>query len=235
MNAPYTLKSEDWRAYRHAVTGADLPGKSEVVDNVGWNRDSLMRWAAWLASKGESYRAVRDEKADTGTLAHLFIEQDLRGAETCSPEGVPPSMFERAHVALAAWRSWWCLFRAQHDVDVLAIELPLVDSEMGFGTTIDAVLRVDGAVLVVDWKTGKLHDEMIVGLAAQRRCWNIHCAEKCLDGLIVRCPVDGSPAEEVRLPRALLDKGAMAFAAALALHQLRNGIKMPAPMAQEGF
>lgn len=235
VSAPYTLKPEDWRCYRHVITDAPLPGKSEVVDNIGWNREPLMDWAAWCGRRGEYHRAIRDEKADTGTLAHLFIEQTLRGQEVRAPEGVPPEMFERALVALAAWQAWWDFFRVAHTVEVLAIELPLVDSEMGFGTTIDVILRVDGAVVVVDWKTGSLHDEHIIGLAAQRRAWNVHSAAKCFEGLIIRCPGDGSPAAEVRIPSALLDKGAMAFAAALALHQLRNDIVMPAPTPEEGF
>jgi len=229
MNAPVKLKGDDWRDYRHPVTRAKLPGKSEIVENIGWNRDGLMAYAHHCAKNGANHWADRQFKADTGTLTHTFIEQTLRGEEVRGPSGISPRMMALALVGLAAFNAW----RAKHTVEVVALEVALVDGEMGFGCTLDAALRVDGVLVIADWKTGSAHDEMIIGMAAYWHMWNRHNAEKVHEAMVLRCPTDGSAAVEYRIGTDLLAKGAVAFTAALTLERIRSSIKLPTPVAVE--
>lgn len=221
----------DWREYRHAVTRAKLPGKSEVVDNIGWKTPGLMHYAWKCGIEGKHYQRDRQGKADRGTLAHHWIEQTLRGEPLTPIEGATEEMVvgaTRAFEAFQAWRAAKAFF------DVLAVEVPLVDSAMGFGSTIDAVLRVGDwssppRGVVTDWKSGKIYPEMVVGMAAQLHLWNLHNPpeQRIQDALIVRFPVDGTPAQEVFLGPEILQQGTIAFVAALTLHNVKSQIKLP--------
>ncbi len=231
MNAPVKLKGEDWRSYLHPVTRAKLPGKSEILDNLGWATEGLMGYAFHCARDGKNPWADRDFKADTGTLAHLFIEQEIRCEEIKAPEGVHPEMMQLALVGLCAWRAW----RAGKTVEVIAVECPLVDGALGYGTTLDAVLRVDGRLAIFDWKIGKLHDEMVIAAAAMWSAWNKNNPEQIHEVIFVRCPTDGTEAVEVRVSGEALLAGAAVFIALLAIESLKSKIKLPAPVAEVGF
>lgn len=211
------------RDYRHAITGAKLPGSTDLVDLLGTSKDGLL-WAAHkLAQQGLCFRTEWDEKAATGTLAHTFIEQRLRGEELVAPEDTPTERRVKAGLALQAWEDW----RAFKTIEPISIETPLVSSLYGYGATHDLVARIDGRVTLTDWKTGKLHDEHVIQLQLNRALWETTSPIKIERGLLVRCPTDGSPAVEVEIPLSLLDASTPVCLALLVLKDTLPKIKLP--------
>lgn len=231
MNAPQGLKMkrDGWREYKHPVTGEKLPGKSDICDNLGITFEVGIGYTLKCQRLGKNPFVARQFSADTGTLAHLFIEQTLGGKEPSAPEGTDPEMVRLALVSLASWKRW----AANKKIRVIALEIPLVDGQLGYGTTIDAVLEVDDVEGIYDWKSGKVHEQMITSSAAIWNVWNKHNAKRIDEVIIVQVPTDGSDAAEYRFGLPLLTVGAACFLAALNHFKAAPGLKLPKPVKQK--
>jgi len=213
------------RDYRHATTGAKLSGTTTVLGLLDLGKSGGMAHAAWkLGMGGQSYSQVWGEKRDTGSLAHVFIEQTFAGVAIAAPDDdVSKTVLAKALRCLDAFERW----RAAHVIEVLGVEVPLVDSQCGFGGTIDLVARIDGVVTIADWKSGAVRKEMILQAAAYSHLWNLHHDVKVEQAMLVHLPPDGSDPSEVVLPLTLLQSSLPIFCALLAIHQTKSVLKLP--------
>jgi hypothetical protein len=96
-----------------------------------------------------------------------------------------------------AWEDW----ANSAALEPVAIEETVWSDRHGFAGTADLVARVDGAMTLLDWKTGKaVYPEAWLQNAAYRVAWN-ECSENgrppVTRGIVVRLPkVEGDPAPE---------------------------------------
>lgn len=108
-----------------------------------------------------NYRTKRDKAADIGTLAHNMIERDILG-HTVEIEG-DPDMIQKAESAYGAYCEW----ADQSKLEIIATEMQLVSETHRFGGTPDAIGRLNGKIVLLDWKTSNsVYGDHLVQLAA---------------------------------------------------------------------
>src|SRR3990172_592548 len=140
------------KAHQQYYAGSTRVRGATTLNNrhLGWGKDGLIFWAWDLGMKGEDYRKVRDKAADIGTLAHKMIEGHYTG-EKPDPAQWAPADWAKAEEAFGAFLAW----ASQHDIVPLANELSLVHNDLMYGGTLDMPATVDGALVYVDFKSGK--------------------------------------------------------------------------------
>jgi PD-(D/E)XK nuclease superfamily protein len=158
---------------------------SAVVDAVGGVK----------AADREKQRA-----ATIGTAIHAGIEWQLRTrlGEDAGPEPVLP---DAAAWAVESWKDWAKTIA----LEPLAIERTVYCEACGYAGTLDLYARVEGALTVLDWKSGRaIYPEAFLQNVAYR-----HAAKRqglpSSQGLIVRVPklVDDPSWEVMAVPETL--------------------------------
>ncbi|MCK5848564.1 MAG: PD-(D/E)XK nuclease family protein [Caldisericia bacterium] len=121
-----------------------LPSVTTVISQL--DKPYLVGWANALGLKGYHFETVRNNAAETGTLAHKMVENYINNKEedfSYHPLYVP------AKRSFDAFQEWLC----EKDIEFLGTEVSLVDGLLGFGGTIDIVAKVDNKLCVIDIKT----------------------------------------------------------------------------------
>lgn len=144
-------------------------GVSTIL-NIEAIGDFLTRWL--LTTFGgqpnplEAHQAYMDSVSTTGTQIHKYIEHDMAGEEDLAKAFAN----EKTIAAIEAYLDW----KKEHKIEVLASERVVHHKEWRCAGTLDAVLRIDGKLYVVDFKTGKFKDRYFTQLAAY---WAMLCNE----------------------------------------------------------
>ncbi len=101
--------------------------------------------AHFYAQTGKAGQAISEEAAKEGTLVHEAVESLLLGQRPEVPETVRP--------AVRAFES----FRAQHEMETVpdGIERRILNRSHRYAGTVDAVVRIDGKLGVLDIKTSQ--------------------------------------------------------------------------------
>lgn len=128
--------------------GKRCPGVTTIVSRFK-DAGGLIHWAWQQGYDGIDYRQKRDEAADAGHLAHDFIECDIHGRELPDTSKNDPELVKLALKALEAFRDW----KSQVKLEIIETETPLVSERYRFGGTFDALARVNGKIVLLDWKT----------------------------------------------------------------------------------
>jgi len=140
-----------------------LPGVTTIIGILA--KPALIHWSWKLGIQGIDYRKFRDEKADAGTLGHLFIMNHLRKRKTDTSEYSKKviNMAENSFLSFLEWEK-------EHKLEPILIEAPLVDEEWGYGGTPDYFGFVNGNPELIDFKTGSgIYDEYIIQVAAYQQ------------------------------------------------------------------
>lgn len=141
-------------------TGKRLPSVTTVLGIL--NKPALMDWAWKCGLAGDDYKAVRDDAGNVGTLAHYLILCHLRNEKPDLSQW-PKDQIDRAENAFLSYLEW----AKGHTVKPLLTEQPLVSDVMGFGGTIDCLAELDGALVLIDHKSGKaIYRDMVYQLGA---------------------------------------------------------------------
>lgn len=121
----------------------------------------LVPWANKLGLAGIDSSKYVDEKADIGSLAHLMIQNDLRGATTDTSE-YSKFVIDKAAICFSKFCSW----KNKHTLEPIFLEKELVSEGERFGGCIDYYGKVDGVLELLDFKTAKaIWDEVDYQLA----------------------------------------------------------------------
>ena len=140
--------------------GRRVPGVTTVLGILA--KPALIHWAWDLGCKGIDYRKYRDKMASVGTLAHYMVECDLRG-DVPELAAYSPEEIALAENCLIKYYEW----RRENDLRPLIVEGAFVSEKHGYGGTIDCYGVLNGALTLIDLKTGKgIYPEMITQLAA---------------------------------------------------------------------
>jgi hypothetical protein len=172
------------------------------------------------AAKGKDYKAVRDQAAERGTIAHYLIECDIKN-EKPDISSYAPMDVERAETAYLAWLDW-CKSRK---LETVASELPIVSEICRAGGTVDWLVRHDGELWLVDHKTSKgIFPEMVYQVAAYTKM----AAEngyKIKDTHILRLDRDTGAFEDYQIKEADIERGFRVFQLCREIYELQKKVK----------
>ncbi|MEU7039827.1 hypothetical protein AB0A77_02060 [Streptomyces varsoviensis] len=107
-----------------------------------------------------AHRRVTKQAADLGSTAHDLFERLARG-ETVNPRHV--------HVDVKPHVRWFQEFLDEVQPEFIHLEETIWSDAHRYAGSFDAIAKVDGEVVVLDWKTSKaVYDSVALQLAAYR-------------------------------------------------------------------
>ncbi len=136
--------------------GTRVPGVSTIVGLLD-KSNFLVPWANRLGLQGIDSRSYVDDKAAVGTLAHALIMADLRG-EVLDTSEYSAWQIGQAETAFLQWLDW----RGKKVIEPILIEEPLVSESYRVGGKPDFYGRVDGTLILMDYKTGGVFREATI-------------------------------------------------------------------------
>ncbi len=206
-----TIKRGGSRFYIDPDDGAiKVPGVTSVGGMTP--KDYLMYWAAKEAAEAavsnwdivselikrdpqgatdylkNAHRRKSGAASDLGTAAHDLFERLARG-EVVNPRSV--------HVDVKRHVRWFSEFLQEVQPEFLFLEETVWSDTNRYAGSFDAIAKVDGEVVIIDWKTSKaIYDSVALQLSAYRFADRIILAE---DGSSVPVPeMAGGAALHVR-------------------------------------
>ena len=148
--------------------GSRVPSVTTILGIL--NKPALLDWAWRCGCDGLDYKAVRDQAADIGTLAHYLILCYLKG-ETPDTSEYSAQDITQAETCLIKYWDW----EKENPIEPVLVEEVLVSERYGFGGTIDCLAKLNGELILIDHKTGKgIYPEMFYQLAAYRALLDEH-------------------------------------------------------------
>lgn len=130
--------------------GIKVPRVTHILSSM-LHEDYLMEWANAMGRfKHIDHTVVSEEAATVGTYTHKSIEDFLREKKQPDFEIIDRQYKTKVYNAFSAFLRWWSII-SQHDIEILMIEQPLVCEY--FGGTLDLLIKIDGKIYLVDFKT----------------------------------------------------------------------------------
>lgn len=126
---------------RYLYNGIPVPRVTEIISKM-IHEDYLMRWANSLGFKRKSYKTEVDGAAKYGSSVHDSIDGYLDGKEMDPFAPKNPTN---------AFLKWWKQINDGNHVEILGKEFALTCP--WFGGTYDLLLKINGRIFVVDFKT----------------------------------------------------------------------------------
>jgi len=160
-----------------------VPGTTTII---GRFKDSggLLYWAfeqGKAAERGEISRLYdkRDEAAESGTIAHSYVEAHIQGVKPIVPESASDAVLAQAEAAFDAYLSWERMTKLK----IVEQEMQLVSEKYQFGGTPDAIGEIDGQLCLTDWKTSNsIYPDYLIQLAAYKQLWEENFPDRPLTG-----------------------------------------------------
>ena len=196
-----------------------VPGVTTVLDNIGWNKRTLMAWQRKKMDAGEDPDAHRDTAALLGTLAHKMIEYWYRGEEpdlSAYPTDLIP-------LAEGAFRNFVDIALAMKFAGT-EMETVVVSNEHRYGGSIDLLgYRNETARILADFKTTEnVYPEHKIQLAAYKRAYEETHDDKIDEAWLFCIGKERGTCAAHQLTEDDLQYGDEAFLAARTLHELHN-------------
>ena len=150
----------------YKVNGKRVKSVTTLINaHLGWSKGALIGWTRKHCLKGDDSMAIMKEAGRVGTLAHVMIEEFIKGG-TVVLDSYSVSEISQAKIAYYSFYEWF----KNKNPKFLETEMKLVSEKYGFGGTFDAVAVVNKKLVILDWKTSNaVHDEFLVQLAAYRQ------------------------------------------------------------------
>ena len=136
-----------------------------INGNLGWSKGALIGWTRKHCLNGDDSMKLLKEAGRIGTLAHIMIEEFIKGG-VVKLDDYTPNEISQAKIAYYSFYNWI----ANNNVEFHETELKLVSEEYQFGGTFDAICEVNGKLVICDWKTSNdVHSEFLIQLGAYRQ------------------------------------------------------------------
>lgn len=150
--------------------------------NLGWNFYPLLNWNLKLMKQGIDPREELKTAGRIGTLAHIMIEQFIKGGSVILDSY---SAKEISHAKQAYYN--FLNFKEDYNPEILETELKMVSEKYKFGGTCDAVATVNNKLMMLDWKSSNsLHEEHKIQIAAYAKMYEEVTGKKIKGAMIVR-------------------------------------------------
>lgn len=105
----------------------------------------------WLKTVGDRADEIRDAQGDKGSTVHKLTDLYDQGEEVSLRDINGEIKFKRSEWAML---EKYIEFSERFKPEILTTELSLVSPKLGYGGTIDRVMKLGGKTLLVDIKTG---------------------------------------------------------------------------------
>lgn len=145
LESPYTFE------------GNPVPRVTSILSDM-LHEDYLMTWANNVGLYQRKKHTEYNEKACAiGELAHKGFEIAVKEMITdvrffpFDRLNIPQELYVSVHNAIASFMQWWKNIVDNHKVEVIMQEVPLICK--WYGGTVDCVLKIDGLVYIIDFKT----------------------------------------------------------------------------------
>lgn len=121
----------------------------EFYDEVGMGK--------LLQAAQNAHDTIKEDAGDVGTIAHEWLQKYIKTGEQPDRPLNP-----LANNAINAGLDWI----AKHKVEFIGVERRVFSLELGVAGTTDFYGKVDGALAILDWKSGSgIYDEMFMQIA----------------------------------------------------------------------
>ena len=148
--------------------GKRLPGVTTIAGAFKPSIEGLLIWANRLGQDGKTLEEGRDSATEPGTCVHAMIEAYLRGLDPHEVEKqYPPDVVDKASNAFLNFLTW----AETHKLKPVAIEPNLISEAHQYGGTPDLIAEMNGKLSLVDWKSGRVYEHVLLQLAAYREAW----------------------------------------------------------------
>ena len=170
------MRPTGWTPYT-TKDGSVVPSVTTIINRF---KDSGgLIWWAWNEGKaGRDFRDTRDKAADSGTIAHLMVDAEIRGTTWTAPADIDEGVLARAEQAFGNYREW----RRQTSLEPVESELRLVSEKHRFAGTLDAML-ISGRLSLGDWKSSNgVYPDYLLQLAAYGLLWEENFPDRPIEG-----------------------------------------------------
>lgn len=122
-------------------TGQQVPRVTSILSRMLHN-DALMSWANYIGMKGIKYREFMDQASSIGTEAHNAIERYLQ-EKVKSEDNIP----------FLGFLQWYNLLTIDNGFPIEVIYIEHKIACHWFGGTLDGLLKINGKLYLIDFKT----------------------------------------------------------------------------------
>ena len=136
----------------YEYNGKVVPRVTHILSSM-LHEDSLMIWSNNIGLyQRKKYKDTLEMSATIGTHTHngieAYIKDDIYSLDLSH---LPPSSINSINNGIESFKYWYDNITKSHNVEVVGIEQPL--SCEWFGGTYDFLVRIDGKLYLVDFKT----------------------------------------------------------------------------------
>ena len=211
-------KTKAHTAYR-LQDGRRVKGVTTILNNLGWNKNVLVAWARRTALAGDDPDAVLKEAGTIGTLAHYLCESHIKGEKPDTTD-YSAEQIEKAENAFLGYLEWEKMTKPQYE----GIELKMVSEKYEIGGTADFIARINGALVLGDFKTSKgIYPEMTCQLAAYRKMYlELQPKAKINSAMILKLDKNSGNFSHHFVSKQQLDWGWQVFLCCLELEKLKK-------------
>lgn len=201
--------------------GSRAKGVTTILNNLGWNKNILVAWARRTALAGEDPEAVLKEAGTIGTLAHYLCESHIKG-EKPETSDYSAEQIEKAENAFLGYLEWEKMTKPKYE----AIELKMVSEKYRVGGTADFIARINGTLVLGDFKTSKgIYPEMTAQLAAYRKMYlELQPKAKIESAMILKLDKNSGAFSHHFVGKSQLDWGWRVFKCCMELDKLQKEI-----------
>lgn len=169
--------------------GIPIPRVTTILSDM-LHEEYLMNWANNVGLYQKKKHTYFTELAcDIGTYAHKGFEITVKRSILTIEDfpfdelQIPQHLYKNVYNAIASFIQWWSTLKRYHMVEVLMQEHELICQ--WYGGTVDCVLRIDGQVYVIDFKTSKhssykYHLQLAAYIMILETVYNLH-----VDGAVI--------------------------------------------------
>tara|TARA_R100000008_G_C3560943_1_gene156111 strand:+ start:390 stop:1037 length:648 start_codon:yes stop_codon:yes gene_type:complete len=211
-------KTKAHTAYR-LKDGRRVKGVTTILNNLGWNKNVLVAWARRTALAGDDPDAVLKEAGTIGTLAHYLCESHIKGEEPDVAD-YSAEQIEKAENAFLGYLEWEKMTKPKYE----AIELKMVSEKYEVGGTADFIARINGSLVLGDFKTSKgIYPEMTCQLAAYRKMYlELQPKAKIGSAMILKLDKNSGAFSHHFVSKQQLDWGWNVFKCCMELEKLKK-------------
>ena len=150
------------------VSGRRVPSVTTVISNCKLGGiEPLLIWANKCGINGLSHRDEANFAADVGTVAHEKISAFIKGIEF-DAEPYSYEMLDASEPCYKAFLEW----HNQSKFNLVESEVSLVSEKYNYGGTLDAIIEMDGRLMLCDWKTSNhVYADYLIQLSAYQNLW----------------------------------------------------------------
>ena len=197
--------------------GERVPSVTTILGNLGWSKDALCYWAWNLGMQGINYREKSGDACDVGTIAHGYVEAQIKGEEyDIQSFGLDEEKEKLVENCIDAWNRW----RDQSTLEIIASEKPLVSEAYQYGGCLDAA-AISSKRSILDLKTGNgCYPDHICQVVAYAKMWTENFPDQPIEEIhIVRLGKEDGSFHHHNFAMDALGPAWESFLAALTLHK----------------